>query len=270
MEKVVSIIIPCYNHGIYIRDAIASVEENAGELTYELIIVDDGSTDNYTLHIIDELRAAGYQIIQQTNQGLAAARNNGIATARGKYIIPLDSDNKLHKNYLTLAIELLEQDPSIDIVYGRPMFFGTSDGVRDAGLKEIGDFRLTRILDCNYIDACAVYRKTVWTQVGGYDGKMPAMGHEDWELWIHAFLCGSKFHYLDEIGFYYRIVENSMLVTNGEAKHKLNQEYIFKKHSFKVIYQLLDEISRLRIIERNLQEYRLRSIVKLALGYTIK
>jgi glycosyltransferase involved in cell wall biosynthesis len=269
MATVISVVVPCYNHGAYIEDTIESLELNVGNTAYELIIVNDGSTDCYTLQVLGNLQDRGYNVINQSNQGLAAARNNGIALAKGKYIIPLDSDNKLHENYLTKAITILEEDDSIDVVYGNPMFFGTGDGLREVGLKRVGEFKLSRILDCNYIDACAVYRKSMWEKVGGYDGKMPAMGHEDWEMWIHAFLLGSKFQYIDELCFYYRVVENSMLVTNGEVKHKKNQDYIFKKHSKAIVYNIISDLSRLEKIERNLQEYKVRSIAKLILGYKI-
>src|SRR6266540_5603640 len=120
----VSLITPCYNHGIYIHEAIASIPYE--KLTYEIehIIVNDGSTDPFTLEKLNQLEENGYKVIHQENLGLAAARNNAIKVAKGKYILPLDSDNKLHENYLTKAVEILENDDSIDVVYGDCLFFG--------------------------------------------------------------------------------------------------------------------------------------------------
>ena len=72
------------------------------------------------------------------------------------------------------------------------------------------------MLGDNYIDACAVFRKTVWEEVGGYDGNMPAMGNEDWEFWIHIFFKKGVFYYLDQPCFYYRVSSTSMRVSVTE------------------------------------------------------
>jgi glycosyltransferase involved in cell wall biosynthesis len=72
---------------------------------------------------IREIDHPNIQVINQQNAGLSAARNAGIAVAKGKYIIPLDADNKLHENYFTKAIDMLENDNSVDIVYGNFLCF---------------------------------------------------------------------------------------------------------------------------------------------------
>ncbi|TGD82993.1 glycosyltransferase [Hymenobacter wooponensis] len=259
---VVSIIIPCYNHGAYIQEAISSIEQNAGDLAYEIIIVDDGSTDELTKTKIKELATQKYKVIQQPNAGLAAARNNGIALAKGKYILPLDSDNRLHANYLTKAVAILDDDSSIDVVYGNSVFFGENDGVRNVGNNYVGEFDFNRMVDCNYIDACAIYKKSMWEKAGGYDGNMPAMGHEDWELWVNMFLLGGRFYFLDELCFYYRVTIGSMLVTNVDNKHELNKEYIYKKHSYKIVSHLLHDSNKFNYINK----HKAKAIVKLLLG----
>jgi glycosyltransferase involved in cell wall biosynthesis len=81
-------------------------------------------------------------VIHQSNQGLAAARNRAIAAASAKYILPLDSDNKLHRNYLTRAVEILDVHPSLDVVYGNPILFGEESGVRRVGPFEFGKLRM--------------------------------------------------------------------------------------------------------------------------------
>src|SRR4051794_7687685 len=105
------IVIPCYNDGHYLVDAIQSVEEQPTPKIRDVIIVDDGSTDERTLRVLSELRDRGYHVIRQANQGLAAARNAAIRAARTDYVLPLDADNKVHENYLTTAIELLDRRP---------------------------------------------------------------------------------------------------------------------------------------------------------------
>ena len=94
IQPLISIVIPCYNHGQYIDEAIISVEEYKNK-DYEIIIINDGSTDNFTNIRLEELKEGGYNVIVQKNQGLGKTRNNGIKIANGKYILPLDADNKI-------------------------------------------------------------------------------------------------------------------------------------------------------------------------------
>src|SRR5579863_4843888 len=95
MKKRVSVVIPCYNHGEFLGEAIESAMESA-RADVEIILVDDGSTDERTRKEIERIEAGGSVIvIRQPNQGLAAARNAAIARASGEYILPLDSDNQI-------------------------------------------------------------------------------------------------------------------------------------------------------------------------------
>lgn len=222
----ISIIIPCYNHGMYIRDAINSVKDIKG-VQFEIIIVNDGSTDEYTKQVLNELECEGFTVIHQINLGLGAARNAGIQRAKGKYILPLDSDNKVQPEYIFTAIEILENNIS-DIVYGNPEFFGEVESSR---LFKPSKFDIYEIFNYNYIDACAVYRKIVWEKNCGYETNMPFPGHEDWEFWINAFKNGFKFEYIDKEFYYYRILSDSMIVnTIKNDKHSLNLKYIINKH----------------------------------------
>jgi len=222
----VSLITPCYNRGIYIHEAIASIPYE--KLTYEIehIIVNDGSTDPFTLEKLNQLEENGYKVIHQENLGLAAARNNAIKVAKGKYILPLDSDNKLHENYLTKAVEILENDDSIDVVYGDCLFFGE----KNSYMKN-RKFDIIKMLDCNYIDACAIYRKKLWVNVNGYDGKMPVMGCEDWEFWVASFFKGGSLLYLNDLCFFYRVTQESMTFNITRFGFDENREYVLKKYS---------------------------------------
>jgi glycosyltransferase involved in cell wall biosynthesis len=104
----VSIIIPCYNHGKYIMDAISSVEKIEDKNLYELIIINDGSTDEYTNTLLKELSDKGYYVIFQENKGLATSRNNAIAISKGEYILPLDADNKIRPEYIYKGINIYQ------------------------------------------------------------------------------------------------------------------------------------------------------------------
>src|SRR5437764_7529473 len=107
IEGKVSIVIPCFNHGPMLREALASLEEVRNENLLEVIIVDDGSSDAETIRILKEVAEAGYNVVSQPNGGLGAARNAGIRRAKGEFILPLDSDNRLRRVYLEQGRSLL-------------------------------------------------------------------------------------------------------------------------------------------------------------------
>lgn len=222
----VSIIIPCFNHGNFLREAVYSVSNLQGVL-FEIIIVNDGSTDAHTIQVLAQLEKEGFRVIHQSNFGLGAARNTGISNSRGKYILPLDSDNKIKHEYIFESIKYLESD-SADIVYGKPEFFGEVDSSR---FFKPESFDITKIFKDNYIDACAVFRKTVWILNKGYETNMPFQGHEDWEFWIHAYSNGFRFKYLDKYLYCYRVCSQSMIVgTQIENRLSINRGFIIEKH----------------------------------------
>lgn len=234
----VSIVVPCYNHGKYIHDTIRSVEQIADKSLYELIIVDDGSTDEFTRQQLQEISRSGYNVIFQKNQGLAASRNNAIKVASAEYILPLDSDNKIRPEYVYKGIEILDSQKEISIVYGNAEMFGD-----DTGLLRPGPYNLQKLMLGNYIDACAIYRRSVWEETGGYDKNMPFTGIEDWNMWLDASFRGFRFHYVDEVLFDYRVLGGSMIrnLKGNKTKGDANIEYMMKKYDQYFGPQYIDE-----------------------------
>ncbi|MDP3927573.1 MAG: glycosyltransferase family A protein [Bacteroidota bacterium] len=226
MEKWVSVVIPCYNHGAFIREALASIAPLESGLL-EVIIVNDGSTDAFTIDVLRDLQNEGYWVVHQENQGLGKTRNNGIKLASGKYILPLDADNKLTPAYFEKGIQLLESNPNLSVVYGDPILFGDKEG-----LVPVRDFNLQQLITGNYIDACALFRKSAWEQVGGYDENMPYMGVEDWEFWLNLSFHGHKFYHLAEPSYYYRVANQSMIKKDTGPNFNELRFYIEKKHAY--------------------------------------
>ncbi|MFM2337665.1 MAG: hypothetical protein RL115_858 [Bacteroidota bacterium] len=222
----ISIIIPCYNHGKYLEETLNSIKPAKGDHNYEIIVINDGSTDLDTLAVFKKLEEEGYFILHQNNQGLGAARNNGIKIAKGKYILPLDSDNRICKPYLTTAIDILEKNQQLSIVYSDHIRFGEVP----QHLIKVNMFNQQKLMLNNYIDACAVYRKSLWEEMGGYDDKMPVMGFEDWEFWLKSSFAGKKFYYLEEVGFEYRVLKNSMSNTTFGGRYEEIMGYLSNKH----------------------------------------
>lgn len=208
-------------------DAIKSVAEYPDRSVYEIIIVNDGSTDEDTLKLLASLDKTSCRIFHQENFGPAAARNTGIRKAKADYILFLDSDNKIRPQFIDKSIETLARHPDVGIVYGNARFFGASAVPRFTN----GPFDLKKILAGNYIDMCSVMRKKIWEELGGLDENPNLIGHEDWEFWIRAGVAGVGFYHIDEVLFDYRLVSNSLVrsATKPE-KYQRMLDYVYQKH----------------------------------------
>ena len=221
----VSVVTPCYEQGPLLVEAIASAERTAPD-NCELVIVNDGSSQRRTLEILDTLKGLGYYVRDQANLGLSAARNAAIAVARGRYVLPLDDDNRLRAGFIRDAIQVLDSHPDVGVVYGDRNDFGLH-----AGIREIAEFDARKLLDANYIDACAVFRREIWVACGGYDPSVSPL--EDWELWIQAVKRGWRFHHLPYVTFDYRVRPGSLLaaVANSKALEEELHQLIRNKHA---------------------------------------
>jgi len=193
---------------------------------WECLIVDDGSPDN-TKEIAEAWVSKDnrFKYHFKDNGGLCSARNYGIAKAKGTFILPLDADDKIVEEYTERAIQAFENDPSLKVVYCIAEKFGA--------IKEpwvLPEFSLHNLSRNNMIFCSALFRKTDWQLVGGYDENMK-YGWEDWEFWIAMLKDGGGVHKLDYVGFFYRIKEGSMLLEIDSEKSKIMMEYLNVKHA---------------------------------------
>ncbi len=222
----VSIIIPCYNQGVYLYESLAVLDCNSTE--YEIIIINDGSTETATIEALDDFSSKGFRVITQENAGLAAARNTGIMASQATYLLMLDADNIVEPAFIRKAIEIFDGLPNTSVVYSDAIFIGAK-----TGRWSVGEFNLQKLMIANYIDACAMVRKSVFDELGGYDSNMKEIksGWEDWEMWLRIAFSGKQFYYLPEVGFHYRVSEHSMIggIRNSyEIRNRLT-EYLHKK-----------------------------------------
>jgi len=248
----VSVVIPCYNHGKFLGEALDSVLKSDFK-DYEIIIVNDGSADPFTLHVFKELeqrflRNQNITIIHQENSGLPTARNTAIKVAKGEYILPLDADNRIRPHYLSKAVEILDTNKEIGIVYAYAHLFGEKSGV-----WVFPPFNSKKLLLENFVEACSVFRKRIWEECDGYDPAM-VIGYEDWDLWICAMEKGWGFYLLEEVLFDYRVRKDSMASNcNMPENHRQIINYICNKHKQTFAENLGNIISDVRERESHIQ-----------------
>jgi glycosyltransferase involved in cell wall biosynthesis len=226
---------------------------------WECIVVDDGSTDNSASMIgILVNNDSRFKVVYQENLGVAAARNNAIKVATGEFILPLDGDDYIALDYLERCYETSLKELDATLIYGKAFRVGI-----ETRLWELPDYSFNQLLQSNVIHCSAMYRKSDWLKIGGYDVAMSS-GLEDWEFWIHLLNPNTKVVQLPEIGLYYRIHKESRNTAfNDEVFSELKQ-YIGSKHASKYqkivgdlpsvakkIYKLEREVNYLKRSRKN-------------------
>lgn len=223
-----SVIIPCYNHGRYLYDAIASLfggDSSLGTVSpqtfqgFEVIIVDDGSDDRETAGIgqwmADDWR--GIRYIHQANRGTAAANNTGIRVALGKYITIMAADDMRTPDSLRLLLETAERYPDNYVYDGLATFSG----------RKVNDPVKLQAYDCetiaykNTVPAGILFPKVAWEEAGGYPERFND-GREDWAFNVALARKGWQPKFVNRAGYLYRREQqNRSLGTVGRRDYFL-------------------------------------------------
>lgn len=193
----ISVIIPCLNHGRFLKTSIGSVLAS-GYGSLEIIVIDDGSTEPETVRILDEAAWPKTRIIRQQNAGASAARNRAIRESNGEFFLTVDADDAIAPTLIEKAVAILEANPKLGLAYPEANVFGD--------IREHWAFPPYNFYDLlwrNQIGSCALIRRQAWEEAGGYDEKM-LIGYEDWDFWIRLGKRGWYGQVIPEPLFYYR------------------------------------------------------------------
>jgi hypothetical protein len=213
--ELVSIVIPCFNYGKYLGEAI----ESALSQTYkniEIIVVNDGSADNTD----ETAKKYSVTLISTQNKGVASARNTGIRASRGKWVCCLDADDVLNPFYVE---KLLGKSDVVGCWYKT---FGTENNI----YSFLENPTAQDFLSGNRMHCSSIFKRSTWEKVGGYDENMTVTGYEDWDLWLRMAKEGISFKNIQEVLFYYR-KHGKSLIDSTVARHKEMANYIFSKKS---------------------------------------
>lgn len=235
----ISVIIPCYNQRNYISECLDSVLAQT-YTDYEVIIVNDGSTDDSVSVISPYLQKhKNIKLINQKNQGVVAARNNAIRQAQGQYIYPLDADDKIEKTMFEKSIKAIEQGKG-DIITTRVYMFGQKEGY-----KYLPKPSRTNMSCFNCLVNAALFRKSDFDKTTGYDEKFN-LGIEDYDLWLNMVFCHNlKIYRIPEVLFFYRIK-----TTDESRNQKLREYFPYFQNVFKTKYPQMKHYKRLAKLQR--------------------
>jgi hypothetical protein len=174
-----SIVIPCFNQGPFLAECLASLRAQTLP-PHEVIVVDDGSTDPYSVRRMDELCVDGVTLVRQENRGLPGARNAGVRAATGDWIVPLDADDCLAPEALATYARAIAEAPEVDVWYPDMEHFG-----QDTSVWECPPFNAWRLLSENHLLCSSAIRRAVFDAGVLYNERM-RQGYEDWEFYLHA------------------------------------------------------------------------------------
>ena len=255
----VSVIIPCYNQGHYVDEAVDSILNQTFQ-DFEIIIMNDGSTDECTVEKLEQYDRPKTTVTHTHNQGLPRARNTGIRSGRGEYILALDADDYMGTTFLEKAVPVLDVQPEVGVVACGIQHFGTS---QKRHLPKGGGVRT--FLAQNDIGVPSLFRRVCWEETGGYDESLK-QGYQDWNLWIDITKRGWLVHVIPEYLYFYRRTSDSMVTKSNMMRPELvkhivqNHRDVYEQYVVDVIYEKERKILALKQERKQLQRstsYRL-------------
>lgn len=263
--ETVSVIMPCYNDGKYIKEAIDSIKAQTYK-DWELIIVDDGSDEEETVKILNEIHDDKIKVFHTDHLRPAGARNYGIEQAVGKYILPVDSDDTIDRTYMEKAVAEIERDSKVGVVYCYADLFGESQGRWD-----LPDYSFEKMLLDNVVFVTALFYKEDWEKVGGFSTTMAA-GMEDYDFWLSIMGLGREIYQIPEVLFHYRIKpvsrttnfqNNCVQVQETYRQMYMNHKDFYHEHCDEYAIVLRDALIEQIFLRRKYEE-RWAKITKFA------
>lgn len=210
-----------HNYEAYVREAIESVLAQTLS-DYELLIIDDGSTDGSRAVIEEYLDPPGVRAIFQANKGLNATNNVALREARGKYLMRLDADDYLDPNALSVLAGMLDQDPQVGLVF--PDYYKVASDGAVMGIVRRHDFDQVEMMDQPAHGACTMFRRECLLTLGGYDDSFRCQ--DGWDIWVR-FIAHYGVRNVSLPLFYYR--QHPKSLTRNEERLLATRAEIIRK-----------------------------------------
>ena len=224
-HPIVSVVIPTYNRGWIIKEAIASVLAQTFA-DFELIVVNDGSTDN-TRTLLD-----GYDemiVLNQANKGVSAARNRGIAAARGTYVAFLDSDDLWLPEKLFVQLAFFQANPEALVCQTQETWIKNGQRIypKHRHQKQSGLFFERSLELCLVSPSAVMMKKDLFADVGVFDEELPAC--EDYDLWLRV---GARIPIF--------LIDEPLVIKRGGHADQLSSNTGLDKYRIQSIKKLLE------------------------------
>jgi glycosyltransferase involved in cell wall biosynthesis len=254
----ISVLLPCFNAGAWVDEAVASVFAQTFQ-DFEILIVDDGSTDPATLEKLKNYRDPRIAVLRTINRGLPAARNHAARSASGELFCALDADDRLAPTWFEKGVALLVQRPDLAFVSHWLEAFGDEQWTWKPERCD-----LPALLATNTVNGAALVRREPFETIGGYDESMRD-GCEDWDFWLRLVERGFEGAIIPEVLFHYRRRRESM----SRMMHKdavypkpldtivMRHEVFYRRHVIDLLVAKEQELVQLRQEVSKLQRDRL-------------
>jgi glycosyltransferase involved in cell wall biosynthesis len=220
-SPMISVVIPCYNGGKFLDLPLNSLARQTYR-NFEIVIIDDGSTDQFTKDKFKTLDPA-IRVVHQENKGLSAARNTGFREAKADLVLALDSDDQLEPSHLEETLAAMQGTPGAGFVV---------TDIRQVGAAQAIEKRYINAFDVlfkNVTGYCMLIDKGAWRKAGGYDETMRD-GYEDWEFNLRLINSGYKGVAIDKPLLIYTVSAQGMLMGHSSQRHAGLWRRIRTKH----------------------------------------
>jgi glycosyltransferase involved in cell wall biosynthesis len=232
----IAVVVPCYNHGAYLPDALASVAAQTFR-DFEVVVVDDGSDDPETRRVLDSLETQRMRVVRTAHRGLPAARNAGARETSAPLLCMVDADDRLAPEWLAKGVARLDADPGLSFVSHWLRAFGDEHW---EWRPERCDF--PALLARNTVNGAALVTRAAFRDAGGFDESFTT-GCEDWDFWITLVERGHRGDIIPEVLFHYRRRPDSMsrvMVESGAQRQALRamiakHERTYREHLAAVV-----------------------------------
>jgi glycosyltransferase involved in cell wall biosynthesis len=227
----ISVIIPVYNGGDKLQKCISALKRQKTSRPYELIVVDDGSTDGG----LQKIKDFGLRVLKQANQGPAAARNLGVANAQGRIVLFTDADCEPHEDWIEEMVRYLE-DPTISAVKGSYLTKQKEILARFVQIEY--ESKYERMKKDRYIDFIDTYSAGFkiedFRRAGKYDTKFPTASVEDQEFSFRMWGQGYRMVFNPEARVYH--THSSTLWNYAKKKFRIGfwKALVLKRHPRKI------------------------------------
>jgi len=257
-NPLVSVCVVNHNRHFYLSELLKCFE-NQTYKNFEIILIDDGSTDKGTIKYLSDLedsfRSKNWKIIRQQNKYLGAARNEAVRNASGEYIVFADDDNYPQPHELEVFVGVMQKTGADILTSGMEVFFG-KDVTKRPKRGEFLGLPLGPCIGLGFLenvfgDANCCIKKSAFQRIGGFTEDY-GIGYEDWEFFARAALRGFNLQVVPESLFFYRMHRNSMSKNTSFLENRKRSLRPYLEQTDPATAEILKTISTIY----NFQNYR--------------